>query len=118
MPRDLNGNHIADGWKSDFYPYRYDTVPDLERGIVNTSAVYSASYVRNFPWEVPTGEDRQDTVDADTGPEDTDGDLDNTENGDGLTVFEEYRGMVTSTYGHERFDPERKDVYYVLYPGE
>ena len=134
VPRDLNENHIADGWENDFYPYVYDEPVDYnrERGIVNMSATLAQSNVKNYPYQamsetVPadapyyertsniSGSARTDrfyTVDTETGP---DG---NGERGDGLTVFEEYRGMVVGEVVFTRFNPETKDVFYVLHPGD
>jgi len=117
VPRDENGNHIADGWNNDFYPYKWksgssDALPK-EVHDDNTRA----SGVKDYPYSVPEGADRQQTVDKETGP------TGNGENGDGLTVFEEYRGVMTQQYGgygggatgHTRSSPESKDVFCVVH---
>ena len=118
VPRDENNNHIADGWHNDFYPYKWqkgssDAVPK-EVHYNNTKK----SGVKDYPYSVPKGADRQQTVDKETGPKG------NGENGDGFTVFEEYRGFMTTQRatgygytlaGHIRTSPETKDVFYVIH---
>lgn len=116
VPRDENDNHIADGWNNDFYPYKWeagssDALPK-EVHYNNTKK----SGVKNYPYSVPFLQKRQNTVDKETGP------AGNTENGDGFTVFEEYRGFMTTqrsgygggAAGHIRMDPETKEVFYVI----
>ena len=116
VPRDENGNHIADGWNNDFYPYKWKTgssalIPK-EVHFNNTKK----SGVKNYPYSVPFLGKRQNTVDKETGPQD------NKENGDGFTVFEEYKGFMTQhragygggAIGYIRTDPETKDVFYVI----
>ena len=112
VPRDENGNHIADGWENDFYPYIYSdqTNEQVHRGKTRGSGV------KDYPYSVPFFTKRQNTVDKETGP------TGNTENGDGFTVFEEYRGFMTEQYsgygggamGHIRTSPDTKDVFYVI----
>ncbi len=112
VPRDENGNHIADGWENDFYPYVWSdqTNRQVHRGNTKSSGV------KDYPYSVPFFGDRQNTVDNETGP------TGNTENGDGFTVFEEYRGFMTEQYGgygggpagHTRTSPATKDVFYVI----
>ncbi len=115
VPRDENNNHIADGWKNDFTPYIWSDETNKQ---VNVSATRGQDGIKDYPYSVPKGADRQQTVDKETGPNK------NSENGDGLTVFEEYRGFMTEQYGgygggatgHTRTDPETKDVFCVVHP--
>ncbi len=103
-PRDENGNHIADRWNNDFHPYQWS---DEENGQVDHDLT-RASGVSDFPYSVPSGMKRQDTVDKETGP------TGNTENGDGFTVFEEYRGFMLKSGTFQRFSPFTKEVGIVI----
>ena len=103
-PRDENGNHIADGWNNDFTPYKW---ADEENEQVDHDLT-AASGVNDFPYSVPSGMKRQDTVDKETGP------TGNTENGDGFTVFEEYRGFMLRSHTYQRFSPFTKEVGIVI----
>lgn len=106
VPRDENDNHIADGWNNDFYPYKWaDEVNEqVDRNATEQSGV------NDFPYSVPFLQKRQNTVDKETGP------TGNTENGDGFTVFEEYRGfLLTSPTDHQRFSPSTKEVGIVVH---
>ena len=107
VPRDENNNHIADGWKSDFYPYKYK---NKDKQIVNVGATRKQKGIKDYPYSKPLLKKRQNTVDAEGGPQT------NKENGDGFTVFEEYRGfmLMSVTSKVERFDPETKEVGIVL----
>lgn len=115
VPRDENNNHIADGWNNDFYPYKWESGSSdaLPKEVHYNNTQNSG--VKDYPYSVPAGADRQQTVDKETGPRG------NGENGDGFTVFEEYRGFMTTQRagygggqaGHIRTGPETKDVFYV-----
>ena len=113
VPRDENGNHIADGWNNDFYPYKYS---DEKNEQVDESSTKNSG-VNNFHYSKPFLGKRQNTVDKETGPSG------NQENGDGFTVFEEYRGFMTQQYGgygggamgHTRTSPDTKDVFCVVH---
>lgn len=111
VPRDENGNHIADGWKSDFYNksllkdgYVYK---DKAKEIVDVEKTKNTNGIHNY----------QGSADDETGPDN------NTRNGDGYTVFEEYRGFLTRFYKgyggvpivHTYLDPHTKDVFYVAH---
>ncbi len=104
VPRDENGNHIADGWNNDFYPYKYS---DKDNEQVDASSTKNSG-VNDFHYSVPFLRKRQNTVDKETDPSG------NSENGDGFTVFEEYRGFMVRSGYHERFSPFTKDVGIVL----
>ena len=100
-PRDENNNHIADGWESDFYPYIYSDKENLQ---VDHGKTKAQPGIQNYPYGVPFLSRRKNTVDAEKGP------LGNKENGDGFTVFEEYRGFMVYPSRHERFSPSTKEV--------
>ncbi len=105
VPRDENGNHIADGWNNDFYPYKYS---DATNEQVDASSTKNSG-VNDFHYSVPFLGKRQNTVDKETGPSG------NKENGDGFTVFEEYRGFMVRSGYHERFSPFTKEVGIVIH---
>ena len=106
VPRDENSNHIADGWMNDFYPYIYSDVANEQ---VNISRTMAQPVVQNYPYRIPAGSTRANSVDKETGPPG------NSENGDAYTVFEEYRGFTTRVaQGHLRGSPYGKDVFCVV----
>lgn len=100
-PRDENGNHIADGWENDFTPYEWS---DKKNRQVDVGATRAQAGIQDYPYSKPFLGKRQNTVDKETGP------TGNTENGDGFTVFEEYRGFMLHPSRFTRFSPTTKEV--------
>ncbi|MDE2674701.1 MAG: hypothetical protein OXH65_06290 [Paracoccaceae bacterium] len=102
-PRDENGNHIADGWENDFFPYKWS---DEKNKQVDVGKTRAQDNIQDYPYSKPLLGKRQNTVDKETGP------TGNKENGDGFTVFEEYRGFMLRTIGGKptRFSPTTKEV--------
>ena len=113
VPRDENNNHIPDGYCNDYLPAEgYIYVAGREDFLeVDHAAMSLLDELEDYYYKVPDGMDRQETVDADTGPPV------NGENGDSLTNFEEYQGGFLKANGHKRFDPRTKDVFYVCHDG-
>ena len=80
VPKDDNGDYIADSWKKDEWNGANGHIPpaDSEEG--------------------PTTNGGQNRVET------------NTHIGDGLVVFEEYRGFMVGG-GHKRLCPKKKDIF-------
>ena len=108
VPRDENGNNIADGWENDFYPYKWD---DESIGKIDYNRTKQQSVIKNYT----------STADAENDAPT------NNEHGDGFTVFEEYRGFMTEkgkagsrdlysgASGHIRTSPHTKNVFCVVH---
>ena len=61
VPRDENGNHIANGWKNDFYPYVWSDTANKQ---VDVSATRAQSGIQDYHYSVPFLASRQHSVDA------------------------------------------------------
>ena len=85
IPRDDNGNKIADGWRNDA-ANNYNGGDDDEVGPGATTFTDHLGVVHNIP--------------------------ENTNNGDGLTVLDEYRGArLASENRTTRFSPRLKEIF-------
>jgi hypothetical protein len=86
IPRDDNGNEIADGWENDATK-NYTGNEDAETGPTGTTFI---DHLFGITHIIP----------------------ENTNDGDGLTVFDEYRGaMLALGLTPTRFSPNSKDVF-------